>query len=181
MKPGTAALQRRPRNGGKCFRGTGQSQVRDELVGRRGRLPPGPGNPSLTPHVNEHHYRPTAAVALILSQDPLAAALLGAAVELIGCSIAFAAPDESAPQAFRRLRPAFLLIDASDKDICASELLGPALMTGTPAILFGSAAAVSIRRHFAKQFQLEPLVMPRDFSRLSELLGPAGRKREPAR
>jgi hypothetical protein len=144
-------------------------------------LPREPGIPSLTPHVNEHQYRPTAAVALILSSDPLAAALLGAAAELTGCSIAFAPPDETGPQAFRRLRPAFLLIDASDDAVCGSELLGPALMTGTPAILFGGAGAVSVRRELARQFQLEMLVMPRDLNRLAELLGPAARNREPAR
>ena len=136
---------------------------------------------TLSRPVNEHRYRPTAPTALILSQDPLAAALLGAAVELSGCSIAFAAAGESPTQAFRRIRPACLVIDAGDDSACAPELLGPALMTGTRTILFGGAATVSVRRELSTLFHLSVLVMPRDLNRLGELLGPPTPSREPAR
>jgi hypothetical protein len=131
--------------------------------------------------VNENRYRPTPATALILSHDPLAAALLGAAVELSGCSIAFAAAGEILSQSFRRVRPAFLLVDAGDDDACAAELLGPALMTGTRTILFGGAATVGVRRDLATRFQLDVLVMPRDLHRLGALLTPTALNRAPAR
>jgi hypothetical protein len=131
--------------------------------------------------VNDNRYRPTAATALILSQDSLAAALLGAAIELVGHSIAFAATGESLAQSFRRIRPAFLLVDAGDDAACAAELLGPALMTGTRTILFGGAATVSVRRDLASKFQLDVLVMPRDLHRLGSLLTPTALNRAPAR
>src|SRR4051812_47635978 len=152
---------------------TASSQARAELAGPRDRLPVRHDIPSLTAHVSEHRYRPTAAVALILSADPLAAALLGAAIELTGCSVAFAAPDESGAKAFRRIRPSFLLIDAGDENSCTGELLGPAMMTGTRAIVFGGGATVALRRELARQFQLETLVMPRDASLLPQLVSSA--------
>lgn len=151
------------------------------VVTGRVRLPCPPGIPSLSAHVNEHLYRPTVATALILSPDPLAAALLGAAVELAGMTIAFADAGESAAQAFRRVRPAILLVDAGDESSCVAELLGPAMMTGTRSILFGGAATVAMRREQARQYRAETLVMPRDVNRLQQLLAEGVRNREPAR
>ena len=131
--------------------------------------------------MNEHFYRPTAAVALVLSSDPLAAALLGAAVEFCGLAIAFAMDGEAPAHAFRRVRPAVLLVDAADEASCVSELLGPAMMTGTRVLLFGSAAAVAMRADQARQYHVEALVMPRDVGRLPQALGSAAQNREPAR
>lgn len=131
--------------------------------------------------MTEHQYRPSAAVVLILSPDPLAAALLGAAVELSGCPIAFAASEESASQAFRRLRPACLVIDALDDEAFATEVLGPALMTGTRLVVFGTAASVAARAAIGREYHMDTLVMPKDVARLPQLIGGLARDRAPAR
>lgn len=67
---------------------------------------------------------------LILSTDPLAAALLGAAVELAGHAPVFAAPAEGARSALLRLRPHVVLIDCDHDDACSDAFVGPALMVG---------------------------------------------------
>lgn len=67
---------------------------------------------------------------LILSTDPLAAALLGAAVEIAGHAPQFALPAEAARSALLRLRPRALLIDCDQDDACSDAFVGAALMTG---------------------------------------------------
>lgn len=67
---------------------------------------------------------------LILSTDPLAAALLGAAVELAGHAPQFALPAEEARTALLRLRPRAVLVECDHDDACSEAFVGPALMTG---------------------------------------------------
>ena len=87
---------------------------------------------------------------LILSADPLAAALLGAAVELAGHSASFPQPEESGRAALIRLRPRVVLVDCDHDEACSEELIGPALMTGARVQLFsaqGSAGNASALAH----------------------------------
>ncbi len=49
--------------------------------------------------------------ALILSHDPIAAALIGSAAELAGLEPAFPGPGEAARDALRRIRPVCILAD----------------------------------------------------------------------
>src|ERR1041385_1541385 len=117
-----------------------------------------PRNSVVRTIVNEHLYRPTAAVALILSADQLAAALLAAAVELCGCAVAFAEVNEQGRSAARRGRPAFLLLDARDSELCTVALLGPAKMTGTRTLLFGNDTAIAARELLVRELDLGAIV-----------------------
>jgi hypothetical protein len=132
---------------------------------------------SLSPHVNEPSYRPTVGIALILSSDVLGAALLGAAVEMTGLVIGFAAKGESSSQALRRMRPALLLIDAGDAESCVDDVLGPAMMVGARSILFGSSATIALRQALVSQYRLDVLVMPDDVHRIADVVGGRGRVR----
>ena len=78
-------------------------------------------------------------VVLIFSEDPLAAALIGAAVELAGLEPAFPAVREAPRDALLRVRPGLVLADADHDGACAPDFLGPALMTGARVLLLESA------------------------------------------
>lgn len=73
---------------------------------------------------------------LILSTDPLAAALLGAAVELVGHQPRFSEPHEAPRDTLRRVRPRAVLVDCDHADACTETFIGPALMTGTRLLVF---------------------------------------------
>ena len=75
---------------------------------------------------------------LVLSPDPLAAALLGAAIELAGHVPRFPQPDEVARTALLRVRPRLVVIDCDHQDGCSDAFIGPALMTGSRVLLFRS-------------------------------------------
>jgi hypothetical protein len=111
---------------------------------------------------------------LILSTDALAAALLGAAVELAGHQPHFPKDHEPARVALRRVRPRLVVVDCDHADACTEEFVGPALMTGTRLLLFDS------RRHgdrgvdVARRLGLDVVHLPEDHDvfvrRLRELL-----------
>lgn len=75
---------------------------------------------------------------LILSADVLAAALLGAAIELAGHQPHFPETDEAARDALRRVRPRLVVVDCAHTDACKEAFVGPALMTGARLLLFSS-------------------------------------------
>jgi DNA-binding NtrC family response regulator len=74
---------------------------------------------------------------LLVSADPLASALLGAAVELAGHVPHFPRGGETAWAALRRLRPHAVLVDC-DHEACSESFIGPALMTGARVQLYRS-------------------------------------------
>ena len=69
-------------------------------------------------------------VVLIFSEDPLAAALLGAAVETAGFRPAFPAHGDAPRDALLRVRPGLVLVECDHAGACAPSFVGPALMTG---------------------------------------------------
>src|SRR6185503_16019548 len=75
---------------------------------------------------------------LVISSDPLAAALLGAAIELAGHAPRFPQSDESPRGALLRVRPRLVVIDCDHEDACTEAFVGPALMTGSQVLLFRS-------------------------------------------
>ena len=123
----------------------------------------------LQPHVNTYADRRANAVAIV-SPDPLLSALVGAAVELIGYRAEFPRADESATMALRRLRPAYLLIDAEDPAALDETVLGRGLMSGARIFLFGTEARVQSLRDFVARYHLELIVFPRDVAGLAEIL-----------
>lgn len=107
---------------------------------------------------------------LIFSSDPLAAALLGAAVELAGHVPHFQRKDESARSALRRIRPQLALIDCDHEESCSEEFVGPALMTGARILLFRSHRTRRDMTDFASRLALRIVDMPAEHEVLTALL-----------
>ena len=76
-----------------------------------------------------------ATLVLVLSTDPLGAALVAMLVEAEGGVAAFAHPGELARDAVRRVRPRVVLVDCDYPGGCEPALVGPATMMGTGVVL----------------------------------------------
>ena len=107
---------------------------------------------------------------LVLSDDPLSAALLGAATELAGYAPRFPLPAEPVRAALRRVRPRLVLVDCNHAEACTDEFVGPALMTGSGVLLFRSRRTTSDPGEFAQRLGLRVLDLPVDHEPLSRLL-----------
>ena len=107
---------------------------------------------------------------LILSADPLAAALLGAAVELAGHVPHFPGPGEPARAALLRLRPRAALIDCDHGEGCTQSFIGPALMTGAKVQLFSSHRTTLDARGIAQRLGLSIATLPMEQDALATLL-----------
>ena len=107
---------------------------------------------------------------LILSPDPLAAALLGAAVELAGHAPHFARQAENARGALLRVRPRIVLVDCDDEEACTDAFVGPALMTGGKVHLFRSPHTRRDTTAFAERLGLHELALPLEHEALATLL-----------
>jgi hypothetical protein len=107
---------------------------------------------------------------LIFSSDPLAAALLAAAIELAGHAPYFEQPGESARESLRRVRPRLVLVDCDHAESCSDEFIGPALMTDARVLLFRSKRTERDVREFAARLKLRVINLPLEFEQLhSEL------------
>ena len=107
---------------------------------------------------------------LIFSSDPLAAALLGAAVDLGGYSPHFPLPGEGARAALLRVRPGITLIDCDHEDACSEAFIGPALMTGAKVQLFRSRHTRRDASSFARRLGLSVAVLPMEHDVFTALL-----------
>jgi hypothetical protein len=107
---------------------------------------------------------------LILSTDPLAAALLGAAVELAGHLPHFALPGEGPRAALLRLRPRVVLVDCDDGEACSDEVIGPALMTGARVQLFSAHRSARDASALADRLGLTLLRLPMEHDDFTTLL-----------
>jgi DNA-binding response OmpR family regulator len=107
---------------------------------------------------------------LIFSADPLAAALLGAVVELAGHAPHFARQDEAARTALMRVRPRLVLIDCDHEETCSDAFVGPALMTGSEVVLYRSRRTQRESREFAGRLGLRVVELPNDQEKLLRLL-----------
>ena len=107
---------------------------------------------------------------LVLSSDPLAAALLGAAVDLAGHATRFPLSDEPVRAALLRIRPRLVLIDCDHEDGCSEAFIGPALMTGSRVLLFRSRRSRRDATEFAGRLGLEIVDMPVEHVSLTRTL-----------
>lgn len=107
---------------------------------------------------------------LIFFDDPLAAALIGAAVELAGHATHFAQSGETARAALRRARPQAVLIDCNHEESCQDAFVGPALMTGARVILLRTPRTQRDVRELTEHCQVAVLDLPAEIERLAELL-----------
>ena len=128
------------------------------------------------PAIRQHADRlaPREHQVLILSHDPVAAALLGGLVETLGYEVQFGRPPESADDALRRVKPRICLVDCSDPESCRAEFFGRATMRGVCVVIFGTPAALERLRQLARENNLETLLMPPDVDALEALLQQAG-------
>ena len=126
--------------------------------------------PHFRPRFNELDDDVSRQAVLIFSSDPLAAALLGAVVELAEHTPNFARHDEPARSALLRVRPRLVLIDCDHDESCCDEFIGPALMTGAQILLFRSYRTRSDRDTFAARLSLRIMDMPADHNVLTTLL-----------
>ena len=120
------------------------------------------------------HLAPREQLVLILSHDPVAAALLGGLVENLGFEVQFARPPESADDSIRRLKPRICLVDCTESESCRPEFFGRATMRGVCVIIFGTTAALERVREVARANNLEMLLMPPDVEALEAALQRAG-------
>ena len=112
----------------------------------------------------------TRSAVLIFSEDPLAAALIGAAVELMGFEPAFASDPEAPRTALLRVRPRLVLVDCDHEGACAPGFIGPALMTGARVVLIGSRRSRRDPRALAASFGLGAMTLPAGFDAIADLL-----------
>jgi len=119
-------------------------------------------------------FAPREQLVLILSHDPVAAALLGGLVETLGYEVHFARPPESADDSMRRVKPRICLVDCTDPGSCRSEFFGRATMRGVCVIIFGTPGALERVREVARANNLEMLLMPPDVKALESALQRAG-------
>ena len=113
----------------------------------------------------------TAATVLVFSTDSLAAALLGAAVELAGHSVAFPQAGESPRDAVMRVRPRAALVDCDHEEACTESFFGPAMMVGARVAVFSSQRSQRALAPIAEQFRVRMFELPIDFPELGRLLG----------
>jgi hypothetical protein len=107
---------------------------------------------------------------LIFSADPLAAALLGAVVDLAGHAPHYPQQDEAARAALMRVRPRLVLIDCDHGETCSDAFVGPALMTSAQVILFRSRRTQRDFREFAGRLGLRVVELPNDQEKLVRIL-----------
>ena len=97
---------------------------------------------------------------LILSDDAVAAALLGALIETLGYPVRFARPPVDAEQTIRRVRPKVCLLDCDDPSAFSDELFGRATMRGISVVIFGTSAALDRVRALASEHAIDMLLVP---------------------
>jgi DNA-binding NtrC family response regulator len=113
---------------------------------------------------------------LILSDDAVAAALLGALIETLGYSVRFARPPELAEDSIRRVKPKVALLDCADPAACSAEVLGRAAMRRISVVIFGTSAALERVRAFASEHDFDTLLVPPDPGDLDVTLKRASKK-----
>jgi hypothetical protein len=113
---------------------------------------------------------PRSGPVLVLSSDPLAAALLGAAIELAGFAPHFPHSDEPARVALLRARPRLVVIDCDHEEGCSDAFIGPALMTGSRVLLFRSRRTTRDASELSTRLGLSVAEMPLDHDPFSRLL-----------
>ena len=109
-------------------------------------------------------------VVLIFSTDPLAGALLAAAVELSGYVPQFGRGGEQARAALLRIRPALVLIDCDHEESCSDEFIGPALMTSARVLLFRSRRTMRDTTALAERLDVRVIEMPADHESITRIL-----------
>lgn len=118
----------------------------------------------------------TASDVLIVATDPLVGALLGAAVELAGCTPVFPRDGEGAREALRRVKPSVVLVDCDSDDACGESFFGPAMMVGASIAVFTSTRSRRALEPIADEYGVRVFDLPIDFASFKSLLDACSRK-----
>lgn len=111
-------------------------------------------------------------VALVLSHDPMASALIGAAAETSGLDVRLHARGERLRDVLLGVRPGIVLADC-DVDDAREAFVGPAIMTGARVALFCAerdAAGTARARALADRYDLAFFALPSDLDALQAFL-----------
>jgi CheY-like chemotaxis protein len=117
---------------------------------------------------------PREQLVLILSNDLVAAVLLGGLVETLGYEVHFAHPPESADDSVRRVKPRICLVDCNDPLSCRTEFFGRAAMRGVSVVIYGTSATLDRVRELARAHNIDTLIMPPGMETLEAALQRAG-------
>ncbi|MBA3671094.1 MAG: hypothetical protein H0W68_03595 [Gemmatimonadaceae bacterium] len=104
----------------------------------------------------------TRLAVLIISHDPLASALLGAAVEIAGHAPHFPQDGERVRVSLLRVRPRLVLVDCEHDEACSESFVGPSLMTGARILLFRSSRSRVPVKDFVSRLGLRTVELPSD-------------------
>ena len=107
---------------------------------------------------------------LILSEDPIAAALLGALIETLGYEVRFASAPETPDESLRRTRPRVALIDGEYPAAYSEDVLGRAMMRGISVVIFCNKEVCARVRELVVAHNLGTLLMPPDVRELELVL-----------
>lgn len=107
---------------------------------------------------------------LIFSEDPLTAALIGAAVELTGFEPAYPMERESPREALLRTRPPLVLVECNHVDAGRPSFFGPALMTGARVVLVSSSRSGRDPGLIATRFGLSVIRLPATLESIAVVL-----------
>jgi hypothetical protein len=112
----------------------------------------------------------TRASILVFSTDPLAAALVGACIELAGFEPVFAHDEENPRDILLRVRPRLVLVDCDHEGACTESFLGPVLMTGARILVFSSRRSKRQSDKMVQQFGVRSFTLPIEYDELLRLL-----------
>lgn len=110
--------------------------------------------------MNSAPEHPAKHVILIVSSDPVVAALFGALVETLGYPVRFLHPPESPDDALRREKPSVAMVDGNDPSVMTDETIGRAMMRGISVVIFGTSDALGRVRQLALDHDYDTLTMP---------------------
>lgn len=96
--------------------------------------------------------------------------MLAAAIELAGFTPQFAADQESARAAVKRVRPRLVLIDCDHEETCSEEFIGPAIMMKAKVLLFRSHGTQRDVRALVERMSLQVIDLPDDHERFTDIL-----------
>jgi DNA-binding NtrC family response regulator len=106
----------------------------------------------------------------------VAAALIAALIETLGCVVKFAAVPEVVEDSVRRWRPKICLVDCVDPAFCNGATVGRAQMRGIPVIVFGTSSALDRVGALVVEHAIDTLRMPADARVFDDALQRALRK-----
>ena len=110
---------------------------------------------------------------LIVSTDPVVAALLGTLIELDGHLPLFPTADEPPVKALERLRPHAAIVDCDREDACGGEFLARGRSQSTGLVLFSAARLQGEVREIAARHGLPSFALPIDRAALARVLSEA--------